>query len=150
MFETTQRTKRTLDQVRRGGMERARRIFVAEGDPRMRELICTALRLDGHEVVEAGDGQALVAGLVESLTAPQPRAPDLIVLEVRLPRWSGLEILQRLRRFDLETPVILLCQRDDHALVEQAVPYGVSCVLEYPFDYGELRRLATEALCEPS
>ncbi len=114
----------------------------------MRDLICTTLRLDGHDVVEAGDGAELVAGLVQSLTGPQPRAPDLIILEVCLPRWSGLNILQRLRRFDQDTPVILLCGKDDHALVEEAVTLGVACVLEFPFDYAELRRCAAAVLGE--
>jgi DNA-binding response OmpR family regulator len=130
---------------RRGRAERPR-VFFAQGDARLRGLRVHALRQDGLEVVEVGDGERLVNALVQSLTADPGRAPDLIIMEAQLPVWSGLDILQRLRRFDLSTPVILLCAEEDLALVEEALHLGVSCVLQHPFDCARLRQVAAWAL----
>src|SRR4051812_35183889 len=80
------------------------RIFVAEDDAQMRELMATMLRAEGCEVVEASDGVQLVEALIRSLTGDPPRAPDLVIMEAFLPGLSGVEVMKRLRRFDQNTP----------------------------------------------
>lgn len=122
------------------------RVFVAESDPDMRELIAAMLRDHGYEVVEVSNGVDLVNTLIRSLTSDEPRRPGLIILEAQLPGWSGIDVIRRLRRFDRETPVILLSSQTTTQLVAEADALGVLCLLEYPFDYAELNAAALSAL----
>lgn len=125
------------------------RIFLAEDNAQMRELMATMLRAEGCDVIEAADGVDLVDALIRSLTGDPPRAPDLVILETELPGMSGIEVMRRLRRFDQNTPVILLCAADDPKITAPAENLGVVCVVEYPFDYVELCATAIAAL-DPS
>ena len=64
-------------------------ILVVDDDDAVRALVCDVLRLDGHEVVEERDGQALMDRL--GLTPGKERSlkPDLIVLDVMMPKVDG-------------------------------------------------------------
>ena len=121
-------------------------VFVGESSPKRRALLVETLREESCVVVEAADGAALVDALVHCLTGHPPRAPDLILLQVRLPIWGGVDILQRLRRFDSRTPVILISDGGDLSLIEEGLRLGVTGVLAHPLDLRRLRELARKAL----
>ncbi|HVM26491.1 MAG TPA: response regulator [Mycobacteriales bacterium] len=82
------------------------RILVVEDEPRIAHFLGKALRLDGHEVVVAEDGEV---GLFFALTEPF----DLAVLDLTLPGRSGFEVLRELRRERAALPVLMLTGRDD-------------------------------------
>src|SRR3954470_12837935 len=84
------------------------RLLLAEDDLELRELLACVLRADGHEVVEACDGNELWA-LLSRESEPDARAPfSLVVSDVRMPGLNAFEVLTRLRRALTETPVILI------------------------------------------
>lgn len=118
------------------------RVFVAEGSASRLELMADMFRVAGCEVIEARDGVALVSELISSLRGSPARAPDLIVVEARLPVWSGLEVLVRLRRFDRITPVILLASPEDRLSTAELDLLAVDVVLHFPFDYAQLLDVA--------
>jgi len=79
------------------------KVLVVDDDLELASLIAYALRKAGYLVIEAHDG-------LEALAATAREAPDLVVLDVNLPRLGGLDVLRRLRATS-STPVLLLTVR---------------------------------------
>jgi two-component system, response regulator, stage 0 sporulation protein F len=125
---------------------RAPRILVADDQSEMRTLIRKMLVRRGYEVLEAADGPDLVRVLVDGLTEDESRAPDLIITDVRMPGFTGLEVLARLRRERWTTPVILITAFGDAQLHREALRLGATCVLNKPFDMDELKGAVEVAL----
>nr|WP_244238184.1 response regulator [Corallococcus terminator] len=125
---------------------RATRILVADDQSEMRTLIRKMLVRRGYEVVEASDGPDLVRVLIDGLTEDEARAPDLIITDVRMPGFTGLEVLARLRREQWDTPVILITAFGDAKLHSEAQRLGAAYVLDKPFELDELRNAVEAAL----
>ena len=85
----------------------------------------------GFDVAVAGDGE-------EALQMVETSAPDLIILDVLMPRLDGREVLRRLRREDNWTPVILLTQVGEAVERAMALEEGADDYLNKPFDPHEL------------
>ncbi|WP_164009143.1 response regulator [Pyxidicoccus trucidator] len=126
----------------------APRVLVAEDQEEMRTLLRRALKRRGYDVVEAPDGPQLVRAIVDGLRASETQVPDLIVTDVRMPGFSGLEVLARLRRDGWNTPFILITAFGDAQLHEEAARLGAARVLNKPFAMEELCD-AVESLVPP-
>jgi CheY-like chemotaxis protein len=124
------------------------RVLLAEDQPEMRSLVRSALVRDGYEVIEAEDGPSVIRALIDGLLADQSRAPDLIITDVRMPGFTGLEVLARLRREQWATPVILITAFGDEALHTEAKRLGATRVLDKPFELEDLRE-AVRGLLKP-
>src|SRR3954468_9054175 len=83
------------------------RLLLAEDDFELRELLACVLRADGHEVVEACDGNELWALLSGESAGECPTPFALVVSDVRMPGLSAFDVLVRLQRALSATPVIL-------------------------------------------
>jgi DNA-binding response OmpR family regulator len=119
---------------------RGRTLLLIEDDTEMRRMLAAALRRDGHFVVEAANGDDALDWLGPGvLDGDIERVPDLIVSDIRLPYFTGLEILESLQIAARRIPVILITGFPDHDTYAQAAQLGAECVLEKPFDLGELR-----------
>ena len=108
-------------------------LLVAEDDPDVLELIVSALRLTGHEVIAARDGMQAVALL-------RTREVELAVLDVLMPRMTGIEVLREIRGdTSLLQPAVLmlsaLCSRAD---MRAGFVAGADDYLAKPFDLREL------------
>lgn len=115
------------------------RILVADDDGEMRELIRRALAGDGYEVEIARDGTDLVDRLTDSQLGGGGEAPyDLVITDVRMPGWSGLQVLAGLGGLDAPS-FILITAFGDAALHEQARRLGAAAILDKPFDLDDLR-----------
>jgi len=83
----------------------ARTVLVVDDDPHIRQLLVFALEKAGLRTREAADGEAALAAVDEEL-------PDLVVLDINMPKLDGLEVCRRLRaKGDL--PILFLSSRDD-------------------------------------
>ncbi|GMU40740.1 MAG: DNA-binding response regulator [Chloroflexota bacterium] len=107
------------------------RVLVVEDDPVIRETVAFNLQRDGHEVLTAADGAA-------GLERARADAPDLIVLDVMLPRMSGLDVC-RVLRSETPTPILMLTARDAEADVVQGLELGADEYVTKPFSMRELR-----------
>jgi two-component system OmpR family response regulator len=101
-------------------------ILVVEDDPAMAELLQSALSEEGYLATLASDGaQALQLG--------QASRFDLILLDLMLPGINGFEIVQRLRKARIQTPILVLTARDAPADIVKALDCGADDYLTKPF-----------------
>lgn len=107
------------------------RILLAEDDIRLHDLLARALRERAFAVDVAEDGEiALVEALVNDY--------DAIVLDIGLPRKSGLEVCQELRRRGRRTPILMLTARDAVQDRVAGLDSGADDYLVKPFELEEL------------
>jgi len=109
----------------------AARILVVEDDRALREGVAMNLRMQGYEVITAADGDAGM-NLVFSAGA------DLVVLDVMMPGWSGLDILEELRKRGMDVPVLILSARNKTPDKVSGLKLGADDYLSKPFDLPEL------------
>lgn len=107
------------------------RVLVVEDDATLLDAVAYNLERDGHEVRTAGDG-------VSGLALARGEAPDLIVLDLMLPRMSGIDVC-RLVREDRPVPIIMLTARDSEQDVIAGLETGADDYLTKPFSMRELR-----------
>jgi CheY-like chemotaxis protein len=109
------------------------RVLVVDDDAAVRELITVNLELAGFVVASAEDG-------VAALAAVDAFGPDLVTLDVMMPRLGGFETLERLRA-DPRTasiPVVMVTSRTRAADRARAEELGVAAYVTKPFEPGEL------------
>lgn len=105
--------------------------MVVEDEPAIRRGVSDALRLSGYEVMEAVDG---AAGLTEASSA----GVDLVLLDLLLPKRSGLEVLAELRRAWPNRPVIILTARGTEDDRVRGLKMGADDYVVKPFSAREL------------
>lgn len=106
------------------------RILLVEDDPSIREVTALGLRAAGFAVVAAADG-------AEGLRLWRAERPDLVLLDVMLPRLDGLEVLRAIRR-EATTPVVMLTARADTIDVVVGLESGADDYVRKPFEMPEL------------
>jgi two-component system, OmpR family, response regulator QseB len=107
------------------------RVLVVEDDQMIAEAIRTALQQDGYTVEWIADGASSAAVLATS-------SFDIVLLDLGLPRRSGLEVLRQARRQGVTTPVIIITARDDVQSRVAGLDSGADDYLVKPFDLDEL------------
>jgi two-component system response regulator MtrA len=106
------------------------RVLVVEDDPSIREVTALGLRAAGFEVETAADG-------VEALERWRADGPDLVLLDVMLPRLDGLEVCRAIRR-ESTLPIVMLTARGDTIDVVVGLESGADDYLRKPFEMPEL------------
>ncbi len=118
--------------VQRMAEEKAK-ILVAENSPLVRHHITSLLQLEGFHTIEASDGEEAFAKAME-------QRPDLIIAEILLPRLSGLELLDKIRKSEaLATiPFILLSAQSTREAIRRGMEKGADDYIPKPFTTAEL------------
>ena len=106
------------------------RILVVDDEERIINFLRTKLKASGHEVLTAGNG-------LEGLEQAQAQEPDLIVLDLLMPKMDGLEMLKELRSFSA-VPVIILTAKGADADRIKGLQLGADDYLPKPFNPDEL------------
>jgi len=106
------------------------RILVVDDEKRILNFLRTKLKASGYEVLTAADG-------FEALDQVQAQEPDLILLDVLMPRMDGFETLKRLRSF-CSTPVIVLSAKGSDVDKIKGLGLGADDYLPKPFNPDEL------------
>ncbi|MEO3776777.1 response regulator transcription factor [Micromonospora sp. B11E3] len=107
-----------------------RRVLVVEDERTIAESVATRLRAEGFAVEIAADGPAAVARF-------RAWQPDLVVLDVMLPGFDGLEVCRRVQA-DRPVPVLMLTARDDETDLLVGLAVGADDYLTKPFSMREL------------
>jgi DNA-binding NtrC family response regulator len=118
-----------------GSLRSQRTILLIEDDEEMRKLLQLALTREGYEVVALADGDQALDWLGLCLfDGSLARVPALIVSDVRLPEFGGLELLEGLLCATDDIPVILITGFPSDELYAEAFDLGAARVLAKPFD----------------
>jgi len=110
--------------------ERPPRVLVVEDDDAIAQVLQRSLRLEGYEVKLAGDG-------ISALDRAQVFLPDLVILDLGLPRLDGIEVAKQLRRGD-DVPILVLTARDAVESRVEGLDSGADDYLVKPFERQEL------------
>ncbi len=124
-------------------------ILLAEDDAEMRNLLALTLAADGYRVYEVADGKQLVEWLARHFDCGSlEEACQLIIADVRMPGYSGLDVLSSLSCVGCRLPVIIVTAFGDRATHARARTLGAAAVLDKPFDLDELRLIVARLLPE--
>jgi two-component system KDP operon response regulator KdpE len=107
------------------------RVLVVDDEPPIRRFLRTSLHAQGYEIVEAEDG-------TKALEEMRRHPPDLLVLDLGLPKVDGLEIIRQIRGSGATTPIIVLSSRADEAGKVEALDLGADDYVTKPFGMDEL------------
>jgi CheY-like chemotaxis protein len=124
---------------------RRRRVLLAEDDGAMRELMVRMLRKRGFDVVEARNGYETLERLANGLIHEPPIVFDLVVSDVRMPGFDGLNILASIKQLPGYIPVILITAFGNAATHDAAARLGAFAMLDKPFDLDDLLTVVLSA-----
>ena len=118
-----------------------KKILVADDDPAIQKVLFQTFKLEGYEVATASDGE-------EALTELEGELPDVVVLDVMMPKLDGFDVLKRIRANPRTKalPVILLTARSSQEDVWQGWQSGVDYYMTKPFDVEDLLRFLAHVL----
>jgi two-component system response regulator ResD len=114
------------------------KILIVDDEPNIREVVGLYLRRDGHDIVSAADGE-------EALALFREGEPDLVVLDLMLPRIGGLEVCRRMRA-ERRVPLIMLTARGEEEERVVGLSLGADDYVVKPFSPRELAARVTAVL----
>src|SRR5262245_17876042 len=115
-------------------------VLLADDNPGIREFCRDALEKEGYQVLLADDGQ-------DALEKSRSIHPDLVILDVRMPRLDGLAAAERIRSCQPHLPVVFFTSRDSSTLRTACRRLTIGYV-EKSGDLTELKRVVQAALAE--
>jgi DNA-binding response OmpR family regulator len=109
----------------------AETILLVEDDASILRGLQMNLGIEGYRVMAAHDGE-------DGLKAARTHHPDLIVLDLMLPKMSGIDVIKQLRATDPDTPIVVLSSKDQEADKVLALSLGADDYVSKPFGLAEL------------
>jgi DNA-binding response OmpR family regulator len=118
-------------------------ILVAEDERDIRELINFTLMFAGHTVTLAANGEEAV----NAATKASPK-PDLIMMDVRMPRMTGFDACRSIRQLDMyrDTPIIFLTAKGQDEEINTGIEAGATAYILKPFAPEELTKRVADIL----
>jgi len=114
-------------------MAGGKRILVTYDDPVILRLLQVNLELEGYDVLLAHHGE-------EAYELAVAETPDLVILDIMMPRMDGYETVEKLKATDTtkDIPIVFLSAKAQQSDIERGQEYGVADYLTKPFDPTEL------------
>ena len=119
------------------------KIVIAEDERDIRDLIAFTLRFAGHEVAAASNGE-------EAVELAKKENPDLILLDVRMPRMTGYDACRAIKKIPelVDTPVVFLSAKGQESEIETGMDVGAEEYLLKPFAPDQLTLRVSEILAK--
>jgi two-component system response regulator (stage 0 sporulation protein F) len=115
-------------------------ILVVDDNSGVRQLLCELLKNEGYNVEAVENG-------LDALESVKKNTPDLIILDLKMPKMNGLTTLKRLKEIDPEIPIIMMTAFSDLDTVRSAKEENlVRHYIGKPFDLKEMHDLVKEAM----
>jgi len=118
---------------------RSPQALVVDDEEGIRQMLAAVLGKEGFAVTTAADGAEAVAAFAAS-------RPDVVLMDIRMPRMTGLQALSEMRRIDRSTAVILMTAFAQVETAVQAIKDGAFDYIIKPFDIAEVKLLVGRAL----
>jgi DNA-binding response OmpR family regulator len=121
------------------------KILIAEDEKDIRDLISFTLRFAGHDVLSTTNGE-------DALQAALKEIPDLILLDVRMPRMNGYEACKKIKSNESiqHIPVVFLSAKGQESEVETGLEAGAEEYILKPFSPEQLTAQVTNTLAKHS
>lgn len=113
-------------------------VLVVDDQPGVRYLLGMVVEEGGHKLYTARDG-------VEAIEIVRKVKPDLVFMDVRMPRMSGIEALPRIKEIDPRVVVIIMTAYASEEVILAATRDGALCCLTKPFDVSIVREFLRQA-----
>jgi len=117
----------------------AARVLVVDDDPSIRKIIADRMRAQGHEVEVAVDGEA-------ALEAVARFDPDLMLLDMKMPKMDGFEVLEALRRTESPPEVVMITAHGNIERAVRAIQTGAADFIAKPFEAAHLDHIVSRVL----
>jgi len=112
-------------------MSKTIRVLYADDEDSLRMLVKNQLTQEGLSIDTADDGDTAVEML-------QKNKYDVILLDIRMPRMSGIDVLRHIKRHNISSRIIMLTAVDDLAVAIEAVKHGANDYITKPFDFDSI------------
>jgi DNA-binding response OmpR family regulator len=130
-----------LSVTTQSGIGKRQTVLIVDDEPKLRVLVHTTIESPEYQVIEARDGE-------EAWTLIKERKPALVLLDIKMPGRSGIELLRAIRA-DPElrgTQVMMLTSSDDQADIDAGILAGADFYLTKPFLPADLVARVSEAI----
>lgn len=107
------------------------KILIVDDEAGVRDLLGDALKMAGFETYVAQDG-------LTALTMQRKHEPELMIIDINMPKMDGFELVERMRTSGIETPVLMLSARGDRTDVTNGLRIGADDYVKKPFGLEEL------------
>src|SRR6185436_16125034 len=107
------------------------RVLIVEDDPAILRTLADNLKFEKHDVLTAMDGET-------AYKLQRSQQPDLIILDLMLPRMSGLDLCRKLRTEGVQVPILVLTARSEEADRVLGLDLGADDYVTKPFSVAEL------------
>lgn len=97
----------------------SKKILIAEDEKDLLSLLSESFKQEGFDVIQASDGQ-------EGLELSQKEKPDLMLVDILMPKLDGITMVQKIRESKTKTPVIFLTNFGDPEHISKAIEVGNS------------------------
>jgi YesN/AraC family two-component response regulator len=115
------------------------KILICEDEPEVQNLLKGILLKNKYEVSMAMDGK-------EAIDKTKKIKPDLILLDIRMPKIDGLDVAKRIRKFNPAVKIIFLTGYQSPELTKEAAKYDISDYIVKSASIKDIRKVITEAL----
>jgi DNA-binding NtrC family response regulator len=115
------------------------RVLVVDDDPAIRKIIADRMRAQGHEVEVAVDGEAAL----ETIASFEP---ELMLLDMKMPKKDGFEVLQALRRDESVPQVVMITAHGNIERAVRAIQMGAADFIAKPFEAAQLDHVVARVL----
>jgi DNA-binding response OmpR family regulator len=113
-------------------MDRKPKLLIVEDEPALAMGLRDHFEMEGYEVASAADGE-------DALGKARSGQPDLILLDLMLPKLSGLEVCRTLREEGFRAPIVMLTARSEESDIVMGLDLGADDYITKPFRLKELR-----------
>lgn len=108
-----------------------KRVLVADDEQHIVSILRIALEAEGFEVFSAADGE-------EAMTVFGEKMPDIVILDIMLPKVDGWQVLSFIKASKNKCPVVMLSAKDTFSDVDKSLNAGADAHLFKPFDIGRV------------
>jgi two-component system response regulator (stage 0 sporulation protein F) len=117
------------------------KLLIVDDEPKIRSMLTGCLEQDGRTITTAASGEEAM-----KLIAQDP--PQLMIVDMKMPGLSGLEVLREIRTHTPPIGVFLLTGFDDETIEQQAHALGALGVIHKPLMFAEIRQLISDAIAK--